>query len=56
MLRDKLRMGFLKPGEVQFIDRNAFAATGPVFADVWASSETDPTATVSKTSTVTPSS
>ena len=36
MLRDKLRMGFLKPGEVQFIDRNALAATGPVFADVWA--------------------
>ena len=36
MLRDKLRMGFLKPGEVQLIDRNALAATGPVFADVWA--------------------
>jgi M6 family metalloprotease-like protein len=36
MLRDKLRMGFLKPGEVRTIDRNALAATGPVFEDVWA--------------------
>ena len=36
MLRDKLRMGFLKPTRCMFLDRNALAATGPVFADVWA--------------------
>jgi len=36
MLRDKLRMGFLKPNEVRFVDRTALAVTGPVFADVWA--------------------
>jgi len=36
MLRDKLRMGFLKPNEVMFLDRNALAKTGPAFADVWA--------------------
>ncbi|HEX8206239.1 MAG TPA: immune inhibitor A domain-containing protein [Solirubrobacteraceae bacterium] len=35
MLRDKLRMGFLKPTEVMTLDRNALAATGPAFADVW---------------------
>jgi M6 family metalloprotease-like protein len=36
MLRDKLRMGFLRPDEVLTLDRNALAKTGPVFADVWA--------------------
>ena len=36
MLRDKLRMGFLKPSEVMTLDRNALAASGPAFADVWA--------------------
>ena len=36
MLRDKLRMGFLKPTEAMFLDRNALRATGPAFADVWA--------------------
>ena len=36
MLRDKLRMGFLRPDEVMFLDRNALAVTGPVFTDVWA--------------------
>jgi M6 family metalloprotease-like protein len=36
MLRDKLRMGFLKPNEVLFLEREALALTGPVFADVWA--------------------
>jgi M6 family metalloprotease-like protein len=36
MLRNKLRMGFLRPDEVMFLDRNALAATGPVFADIWA--------------------
>jgi len=35
MLRDKLRMGFLKPNEVMFLDRDALAASGPAFADVW---------------------
>jgi M6 family metalloprotease-like protein len=36
MLRDKLRMGFVKPTEVMFLEREALALTGPVFADVWA--------------------
>src|SRR3954470_16633815 len=36
MLRDKLRMGFLKPTEVMFLDRNLLARSGPAFADVWA--------------------
>jgi hypothetical protein len=36
MLRNKIRMGFSKPGEVLFLERNALALTGPVFADVWA--------------------
>lgn len=36
MLRDKIRMGFVSPTEVKTIDRNQLAATGPVFADVWA--------------------
>lgn len=35
MLRNKLRLGFLKPGEVLFLDRETLAASGPQFADVW---------------------
>lgn len=36
MLRNKLRMGFLKPGEVMVTSTDALAQTGPLFADVWA--------------------
>ncbi|MFL5846252.1 MAG: immune inhibitor A domain-containing protein [Solirubrobacteraceae bacterium] len=36
MLRDKLRMGFVKPTEVMVLERTALAITGPAFADVWA--------------------
>jgi M6 family metalloprotease-like protein len=36
MLRNKLRMGFLKPTEVLLLDRDALALTGPVVTDVWA--------------------
>lgn len=36
MLRNKLRLGFLNPSEVLFLERGALARTGPVVADVWA--------------------
>jgi M6 family metalloprotease-like protein len=35
MLRNKLRMGFLKPGEVLPLERNSLQAAGPIIADVW---------------------
>ncbi|HVE99335.1 MAG TPA: peptidase M6 [Mycobacteriales bacterium] len=35
MLRNKLRMGFLRPGEVLPLDRTALQASGPVITDVW---------------------
>ena len=38
MLRDKLRMGFLKPNEVMFLNRDLLATSGPAFADVWSRS------------------
>ena len=36
LLRDKIRLGFMKPNEVMFLDRNELSKRGPVFADVWA--------------------
>lgn len=36
MLRNKIRLGFLQPGEVLPLERTALEATGPVVADVWA--------------------
>jgi len=36
MLRNKIRMGFTRPGEVLVLERDALAETGPIFADVWA--------------------
>ncbi len=35
MLRNKLRLGFLRPDEVMVLDRNTLQAAGPIFADVW---------------------
>ena len=36
MLRNKIRMGFTKPGEVLVLERDALANTGPIFTDIWA--------------------
>ena len=36
MLRNKLRLGFLQPGEVLPLERTALQTTGPIVADVWA--------------------
>jgi hypothetical protein len=36
LLRDKIRLGFTKPGEVMFLERSELSKRGPVFADVWA--------------------
>ncbi len=36
MLRNKIRMGFVRPDEVLTIEREALKYTGPVFADIWA--------------------
>jgi M6 family metalloprotease-like protein len=36
MVRNKIRMGFSKPGEVLFLERGALARTGPIVTDVWA--------------------
>lgn len=36
MLRNKLRLGFVRPGEVLPLERSALQATGPIITDVWA--------------------
>ncbi len=38
MLRNKIRMGLVRPGEVLLLERDDLALTGPVFADIWARS------------------
>lgn len=36
MLRNKIRLGFTRPGEILPLERSALSLTGPVIADVWA--------------------
>ena len=36
MLRNKIRLGFSKPGEVLPLERDLLARTGPVIQDIWA--------------------
>jgi M6 family metalloprotease-like protein len=36
MLRNKIRLGFVQPGEVLPLERTALESSGPVVADVWA--------------------
>lgn len=36
MIRNKIRLGFSKPGEVLALERDALARTGPITADIWA--------------------
>ena len=36
MLRNKLRLGFLQPGEVLPLERTALETAGPIITDVWA--------------------